>query len=87
MNKALNEEDNKHFKLALSNFYTAKKNNDEAGKQKYYTVLKTIFHKSDAHIDLFKEIEAFIRYKPKLTENVDFSNTRVSLKRKHDVSS
>lgn len=55
----LSKEDYQTFKVALSNFYTAKKNSDNEKKIKYYKILRSLFAKD---LEFFGEIEKFIQF-------------------------
>ena len=67
----------------MSLYHSAKKNLNEDGQHKNYIILKTIFQKSEETKNLFKEVEAFIKYKPSNEKTTDLSGTnRVNLKRK-----
>ena len=77
----MSEEENRQFKVAMSNFHKAKKSLDEENQHKNYLVLKLIFERREENKQLFKEVEAFIRYKPQKTAD-SLTNNRISLKRK-----
>jgi hypothetical protein len=69
--------------VAMSLYHGAKKSFNEEGQNKNYIVLKTIFQKNEETQLLFKEVEAFIKYKPISQKTTDVSGTnRVNLKRK-----
>ncbi len=59
----MSEEENRTFKLAMSNFHKAKKSLDEENQHKNYLILKTIFERREENKQLFKEVEAFIRFR------------------------
>lgn len=72
----LDDEKFKQFKVALSSFSAAKKNDDTPKKIKYYKVLRIIFQ---FDLVFFREIEKFIQFQP----NVKASDaTKLVLKRK-----
>lgn len=76
----LSKEDYQTFKVALSNFYTAKKNSDNEKKIKYYKILRSLFSKD---LDFFSEIEKFIQFTGVLKEKQS-ENEKKSSKRKID---
>ncbi|CAF0719384.1 unnamed protein product [Brachionus calyciflorus] len=83
----LSKEDYQTFKVALSNFYTAKKNSDNDKKIKYYKILRSLFSKN---LEFFAEIEKFIQFTGVLKEKqqADSDDNQIkksiNLKRKID---
>ena len=47
------------FKIALNNFYVAKKGNNAEGKVKYYKILRALFAND---LEFFADIEKFIQF-------------------------
>lgn len=47
------------FKVALSNFYEAKKSSNDEKKIKYYKILRNLFNKD---LEFFAEVEKFIQF-------------------------
>lgn len=70
----------------MSSYHNAKKSLNEEDQYKSYIMLKTIFQKNEENQILFKEVEAFIKYKPigqtKTTDSASSTSNRVNLKRK-----
>lgn len=76
----LSKENYQTFKVALSNFYTAKKNSDNEKKIKYYKILRGLFAQD---LTFFAEIEKFIQFTGVLKEKQS-DNEKKSSKRKID---
>ena len=57
--KKLGKEEYQQFKVALSNFHSAKKSSDDEKKLKYYKILRGLFSND---MELFGEIEKFIQF-------------------------
>lgn len=78
----LTKEDYQTFKVALSNFYTAKKNSDNEKKIKYYKILRSLFSKD---LEFFAEIEKFIQFTGVIKDKQQEIEKKVTnLKRKID---
>ena len=68
----LSKEDYTNFKVALNNFYQAKKANDNEKKLKYYKILRGLFLND---LDFFSEIESFIKFTGVIKSSTNSSGT------------
>lgn len=78
----LSKEEYQTFKVALSNFYAAKKNSDNEKKVKYYKILRSLFVKN---LEFFSEIEKFIQFTGVIKEKPADLDIKTSVNQKRKL--